>query len=58
MIGGCLTSLGFVEDFAELRNLGFEIDLVAVELGLQLIKLLSFGSLADDSLLIVRLKSL
>ena len=58
MIRRRLIWFGLIEDLTELLNLGFEINLMAVELGLQLIKLLGLSTLAYESLLIIGLKGL
>jgi len=50
-------SLGLEEDLTEFFDLGFVVDLLSVELRLQLIELAYIGTLANERLFIIRLKS-
>ena len=58
MIGSRLILPRFIEDLAELLDLGLVVDLMPVQLGLEFVELLRIGPLADDRLLVVGLEAL
>ncbi|OPY10152.1 MAG: hypothetical protein A4E68_00026 [Syntrophaceae bacterium PtaB.Bin095] len=58
MVGGRLILSWLVEYLAELLDLGLVVDLISVQFGLKLVKLLRLRPFADDCLLVVGLEGL